>query len=140
MINFEKRKILGVELVPFDDRLDRGLLTPPAPPSSTKLVTLALLLPVLHLLDLDSFEPCCSDWKPVVTVLALQAPSVPGVVGGLRQGTAEDAVKYVQPCQCPCHPHSHLCTIGSSQCDTAGPVVPCGGGSFCGCPPGIMWG
>ena len=142
---------VGVELVPFDDGLDGGLLTPPTPPSSTKLATLALLLPVPGRLDLDSSEPRRSDWKlvfaPVATagdacgapwpdpsnvrflftlpeeartrpaapgpapidtssssrscILRFKPPGVPGVVGGLRRGSDEDAVEPARPCPCP---------------------------------------
>lgn len=68
---------VGVELVPFDDGLDGGLLTPPTPPSSTKLATLALLLPVPGRLDLDSSEPLRSTWK-LVALAALVTPAAGG--------------------------------------------------------------
>jgi len=151
---------VGVELVPFDDGLDEGLVTPPTPPSSTKLATLALLLPVPGRLDLDSSEPRRSDWKVVVApaapvaagaagdafcgapwpdpsnvrflfalpeearprpaaprpapiaassssrscILRFKPPGVPGVVGGLRRGSDEDAVEPVRPRPCPSPP------------------------------------
>ena len=109
---------------------------------------------------LEHVLPLCNTWGGMnntnhlvllvtIAVLALQAPSIPSIVGGLRRGTDEDAVKPVRPCQCQCpcptpclpvqwqcYPCSHLCTIGSSQCNTTEPAVPCGGGSCCRWPPG----
>jgi hypothetical protein len=73
---------VGVELVPFDDGFDASLVTPPTPPSSTKLATLALLLPVPGRLDLDSSEPRRSDWWEAAAPVAPGAGNAAGSAGG----------------------------------------------------------